>query len=240
MYKFFISIICVCIFTHNAKAQTKKDITAAVETLTDSISKPHYPKTYGLRIGADIIKPILSFTEDNFRGIEIVADYRLKTHLFVAAETGYTDKKIEEDNFNHTVKGSYIKAGLNYNFFNNWLDMDNELYIGFRYGFGLFSNRLNNYTVFQQGDFFEPRTVNTSTTFNNLTSHWVEAVAGIKVEVFKNVYLGIMINVNKIIATNNPANFKNTYTPGFGAITQNGSGSNINYTISYRIPLFKK
>lgn len=233
MLKYIISFFLVFLIQQNGVAQE-------TETTEDNQTSSYYPKTYGLRLGIDIIKPILIYTEDDFEGGEITADFRLNTRWFVASEMGYANTTIDEDNFNHTVKGSYIKLGVNYNLYSNWLDMDNEIYIGARYGFSTFSNQLNSYTVFQEGEFFDPKEVNTPTKYSNLNTHWVEFVAGLKVEVLKNVYLGVMVNINALLTTKDPDNFENTYSPGFGDISDNGTGSNINYTISYRIPLYKK
>ncbi len=238
MLKYYINtILFVLLGVLNLQSQTKEN------TQQDSISvknSNYHPKTYGLRVGVDVLKPILSYTLDEFKGIEVVADWRLKTRLFIAGELGYSDRTLQEDNFNHTVKGQYIKLGLNYNLYTNWLQMDNELFLGFRYGFSNFSNRLNNYTIFQEGTYFDPREVTNSIKFSNLNAHWVELVAGVKVEVFSNLYLGFAVNISKIVSTKDPDIFENTYTPGFGKISENGNGANINYTVSYRIPIYKK
>ncbi|MGY6647307.1 DUF6048 family protein [Wenyingzhuangia sp. IMCC45574] len=264
MLKYIISGICICLGVQGLFAQenTPKEFTnnilknseivEKVETVKDSINPLYNPKTYGLRIGFDVIKPIYMFSKDYFNGAEIVADYRLKTNLFVAGEAGFIERDLKEDQFNNTVKGSYLKAGINYNLFTNWLDMDNELYLGARYGFATFSNTLHDYTIYQNGDlsntrdgttnenFFPPKQVNTSREFSGLNAHWVEFVAGIKVEIFSNLYFGFMASISKLITTKTGDNFDNTYAPGMGRISKNGSGANINYTISYRIPLYKK
>ncbi|WP_010136215.1 DUF6048 family protein [Ochrovirga pacifica] len=251
MFKYITSLFCVFFsLTLTAQNNTPTKALTTSETLskvaeksvieTDSLSPFYNPKTYGLRIGFDVIKPVYTFTKDYIKAFEIVADYRLKTNLFVAGELGYTQKEISQDQFDHTVEGSYLKAGINYNLFTNWLDMDNELYLGARYGFATFTNTLESYTIYQYGDFFEPKEVRTPIAYKNLNAHWVEFVAGIKVEIFSNFYLGFMASVSKLISTKTGTNFDNTYAPGMGGISKNGSGANINYTLSYRIPLYKK
>lgn len=240
MLKYFISFL-ILLSSFVTKAQDKKLDTLGFvqEKKQDSINVLYNPKTYGLRIGLDITKPTISFIENDFSGIEFVADWRINTRLFVAGEIGYTESTIEEDSFNHTANGTYLKLGVNYNLYTNWLDMDNETFLGARYGTSLYSNTLNNYTIAQNGNYFDPKIAD-GIKYNNLNTHWLEFVAGIKVEVFKNLYLGFMISFNKIIANNDPENFENTYSPGFGKISKTGSGANFNYTISYRIPLYKK
>lgn len=244
MLKYIISscflLVQLSLLAQEKPKELPKNKDEVVETVKDSINPFYNPKTYGLRIGVDIIKPIYTFQEDNFSGLEIVADYRLKTNLYVAGEMGYIKKDIDQDYYSHTINGSYLKAGVNYNFFTNWLDMDNELYLGARYGFATFSNTLTSYTINQYGDFFDPKEVTTPIKYSNLNAHWVEMVVGIKVEIFSNVYLGFMGSVSKLIYTKKGDNFDNSYAPGIGAMSENGSGADINYTITYRIPLYKK
>lgn len=219
-----------------------KSLDSIKEIKPDSIGVFYNPKTYGLRIGLDLVKPVLSFVEDiepDFRGGEIVADWRINTRLFAAGELGYTQRTLEEDYFTHTANGTYIKLGVNYNLYTNWLDMDNETYLGARYGTSFYSNKIDSYTVSQYGEYFDPKTTS-GPKYNNLNTHWFEFVAGLKVETFKNLFLGFMISFSKMITTNDPDNFKNTYSPGMGKISQTGSSFNFNYTISYRIPLYKK
>lgn len=238
MLKYIISSI-LALFTIVVNAQEVKEIT------NDTIV---YKKNYGLRIGADISKPIIASQDKDFSGFELVADYRLKKNLYLAGEIGFIEKASEEDNYNFTTKGSYITAGFNINAFKNWLEMDNELYYGLRYGFSTFSQTLNNYTVFQSGSstgtissaYFEPRTENPNEEFTGLTAHWLSMVVGMKVETFKNLYLGLSMNISKLIGTADPNNFKTLYIPGFNKVYATNSSVSFNYTISYRIPLFKK
>ncbi|MDO3695021.1 DUF6048 family protein [Wenyingzhuangia sp. chi5] len=240
MLKYFISCsILLCSLV--SIAQSKKiDTINTIKTIKrDSVGAFYNPKTYGLRIGVDLVKPALSFSQNDFSGGEIVADYRINTRLFVAGEMGYTKRTLQEDYFNHTANGSYLKLGVNYNLYTNWLDMDNETFLGARYGTSIYNDNLSSYTIAQNGEYFPPKTVE-GQKYNNINTHWFEFVAGIKVETFKNLFLGFMVSFSKVISTNDPDNYKSTYSPGIGKITKNGSGANINYTISYRIPLYKK
>lgn len=240
MLKYITSLV-IALLTFTVNAQTKEAIKTSQDTLV-------YKKNYGLRVGADISKPIIASQNDHFSGFELVADYRLKKDLYIAGEIGFVEKFSEEDNYNFTTKGSYITAGINVNAFKNWLEMDNELYYGFRYGFSTFSQTLNDYTIFQEGTetgnsssaYFDPKTETPNEEFTGLTAHWVALVVGMKVETFKNLYLGLSMNINKLIGTADPNNFKTLYIPGFNKVYATDSGVSFNYTISYRIPLYKK
>ena len=129
MFKFFIKTCFLVVFV-SASAQQRND-----SIPSDSIV---YKTNYGLRLGIDISKPIRSLLQDYNSGLEIVGDYRISKKWYAAAELGNEKFTTIEDFTNSTSKGSYIKIGLNYNSYNNWLDMNNEIFIGFRYGFATF------------------------------------------------------------------------------------------------------
>ncbi len=207
-----------------------------------------YKKNYGLRLGIDMSKLLIGATDSHFSGYELVGDYRIQKNLYIAGEIGFIEKTSKEDNYNFTTKGSYITVGFNKNTFQNWLEMDNEIYYGARYGFSSFSQKLNTYTVFQKGTeiegvssaYFEPKTVDLNQTYTNLSAHWISFVLGLKVETFNNLFLGASVNFSKLIGATEPNNFKNLYIPGFNKVYVTNSGVSFNYTLSYRIPLYKK
>lgn len=120
---------------------------AQVTTEKDSIA----PKMerYGLRVGVDLFKLTRSFYEDKYRGLELVGDYRLTRKHYLAAEIGNEDKTVDDEQLNFSTKGSYIRVGFDYNAFENWLDMENQIYVGLRYGFSTFSHTLNSYTIYR-------------------------------------------------------------------------------------------
>ena len=178
MLKYITSLV-IALLTFTVNAQIKEKNKTPQDTLV-------FKKNYGLRIGADISKPIISSQNENYSGFELVADYRLKKDFYLAAEIGFVDRLSEEDNYNFTTKGSYITAGINVNAFKNWLEMDNELYYGVRYGFSTFSQTLNDYTIFQEGTeteggssaYFDPKTETPNEEFSGLTAHWTYRLRG--------------------------------------------------------------
>ncbi len=221
---FFISIV----FTFTAYSQEEELDTLKVK------------ESYGIRIGIDLSKPINSFFETENKGLEIVGDYRIFKNYYAAVELGFLDKTTSEDYINFTTKGSYIKVGFNYNAYQNWIGMTNEIYVGLRYGYSFFSQTLNSYTPNVKGTYLIPETIEPNTEFNDLTAQWVEFVFGMKVETFKNLYLGASISFNNMISTKEPENFKNLHVPGFNRVFLNNSGVGYNYTMSYLIPIHKK
>ncbi len=229
--KYIISISCCFIFvdgfSQKQKTATKKDTII-------------YKTGYGFRLGADISKPILSLLSDSYKGFEIVGDYRITKNWYIATELGIEEKISDEDYINSTSKGSYIRLGANYNSYKNWLDMNNEISLGFRYGFSVFNQTLNSYTPNTGSQYFPVTTITTPQISNGLKAHWTEFVIGIKAETFKNLFVGFSASYKIMLSVDNPTNFKTLYTPGFNRVFESNTGFGFNYTISYLIPFVKK
>ena len=226
--KFTFSIILI-LLSFLVNAQQKK---------TDSI--PPKIERFGIRFGADLFKLTRSFYDKNYKGIEFVGDYRLTKNYYLAAELGNENKTTEDDRLNTTAKGTYIKAGFDYNSYENWLDMRNMVFIGLRYGASSFSQQLNSYKLYNTSTYFpEAPTVVSGEKFNGLSAQWLEVVVGMKAEVLKNIYVGFSVRMNKILSNTKPENFDNLYIPGFNRTYNGDFGVGFNYTVSYFLPIYK-
>ncbi|WP_298141695.1 DUF6048 family protein [Flavobacterium sp.] len=200
------------------------------------------PKTerYGIRFGADLFKLTRSFYDKDYRGLELVGDYRLTRKHYIAAEIGNEKKTVDDTQLNFTTNGTYIKAGFDYNAYENWLGMENMIYVGLRYGFSSFSQTLNSYEVYNPNQYFdEAPEIVSGEEFNGLTAQWMEVVAGVKAEVFNNVFVGFSLRVNRLFSNKKPNNFDNLYIPGFNRTYDGDFGVGFNYTVSYFLPLYK-
>lgn len=196
---------------------------------------------YGLRVGLDLSKPLRSFLDDNYTGLEIMGDFRIKNNYYIAAELGNETKDSDETNFNATSKGSYIKAGFNYNAYNNWYGMSNLIYVGLRAGFSTFSQELNNYTIYTTNPYFDEDFRTDSREFSGLNATWLEVQIGMQVELFNNLYLGLNLQLKRMITEKEPEGFGNVYIPGFNKVTTDSPfGVGYGYTLSYFIPIFKR
>lgn len=219
-------------FSFNSLAQEEE-----MEVSQDSISKKKYA---ALRLGVDISMPIIGLFEEEKKGFEIVGDFRISKKLYIAGEFGSEDHTRQEDHFNFTTKGEYVKIGANYNVYENWKGMNNQIYFGARYGASLFSTEVNSYSPNVYGEYFIPELNPVGTEYDDLSAQWIEFVIGLQVETFKNLYLGAMIEFKSMISSKEPENFKNLYAPGFNNISLNDLGFGFNYTITYNIPFSKR
>ncbi|WP_297334015.1 DUF6048 family protein [Flavobacterium sp.] len=201
---------------------------------------------YGLRLGVDLNKIAKGFYTDDYRGLEIVGDYRLSKKLYAAAEIGNEEYTIDDRQVNFTTTGSYLKVGFDFNAYENWLDMENMIYVGFRYSVASFSQTLNSYKIYDNRlivdgvRYLDEVTVISGREYSSLNAHWAEVVGGVKAEVFDNLFLGFSVRLNLLFTDKKPDNFDNLHIPGYNRTYAGSFGAGFNYTVSYFIPLYKK
>lgn len=210
-------------------------------TKTDTII-PVKKDRYGVRVGVDLYKLTRALYDNNYKGIELVGDYRLTKKYYAAAEIGSEDKTTEDDRLNTTTKGTYLKVGFDYNVYENWLDMENIISIGLRGGFSTFSQELNSYKTYNSNPYWgQMPWITSGEKFNGLTAGWIEVVAGLKVKVYNNIFVGFSLRMNTLVFDKKPSeNFENLYIPGFNRTYAGNFGAGFNYTVTYFIPLYKK
>ena len=226
----FFMMCCVNVFF----AQNDKDAKPADSTAVKL--------KYGLRLGVDTGKIARSFLDDEYQGIELIGDYRLTERLYIAAEIGNEERTLTTDFLSSFTEGSYIKAGIDYNMYENWLDMDNLVFFGSRIGASTFSHTINEYQVYTDNQYWAPQNIVTdSFEKTDLSAFWLELILGIKAELFSNLYLGLNVQLKIGITETVPDNFENLYIPGFNRTYDSTRiGVGYGYTLSYRIPLYKK
>lgn len=229
----FIFIISLVVgICQKTNAQNQQD------TLKDSLV---LQDKYGIRVGADLSKPIKTLLDDNYTGFELIGDYRFLKNFYAAAEIGNEKYHYTEPYLDITSKGSYAKIGVNYNTYENWLNMQNEIYVGLRYGFATFSHTLHRYNIYTADNYFGVDTREVNQDFNDLSAHWAELQLGLKAELFNNLFLGVHVQIKQRVTATEPDNFDNLFIPGFNRTYGNSSfGVGWGYSLSYLIPIYKK
>jgi hypothetical protein len=219
------------------KATSKTATTTKIDTIV-----PVKKDRYGVRVGVDLYKLSRGFYDSNYKGIELVGDYRLTKKYYAAAEIGSENKTTEDDRLNTTTKGTYLKVGFDYNFYENWLDMENIISIGLRGGFSTFNQELNSYKIYNPNPYWGELPWQTSgKSYSGLTAGWIEVVTGVKVKVYNNIFVGFSLRMNTLLFDKKPGdNFENLYIPGFNRTYAGKFGAGFNYTVTYFVPLYKK
>ncbi|MFL2628593.1 MAG: DUF6048 family protein [Candidatus Marisimplicoccus sp.] len=234
IYIFIFSLFTIN-FIVGQEIENKKSDSTIVKKKLINIDK--------LSIGIDLYNPIYSSINDDDLSYELITSLRILKDFSIASEVGSLDRYIEDENVNFTSTGEYIKLGFDYNLFNNWVGMDNSIYLGMRFATSSFNNKIDGYTLRNPDSYWSNNVTDNYETINHSDQNakWIELLVGIKVETIKNIYLGINLRLNRLLSNTSPNNFNNLYIPGFNKVTDDNSwGSGFNYTLTYSIPLKKR
>ena len=205
---------------------------------TDSLTKTNI---YGLRLGVDLAKLARTAFEDGFSGFEIQADFRFSKRFWAALEFGNEERDWDEVNLKSRASGSFAKIGADFNAYDNWAGMNNMIYFGLRYGFSSFEQELLAYSIYTTNPTFPSELKTDPITYEGLTASWLELVFGVKTEVWNNLFLGVNLQLKRLLSEDRPDNFDNLIIPGYNR-TYDFSEFSAGYglTVSYLIPIFRK
>ena len=225
--KFFISVAIIILFSEKNCSQTEKDSVVV-------------KNKYGIRIGLDFSKQIRMLTED-YKGLSLYGDVKIKERLFIVSELGSDEKELRTDNLRSKFSGNYIKAGLNYNLYNNLPGLNNEIYVGFRFATSKFKSEISEYIIYNKDRFWSQDPIFDNIINKGLNANWVELIIGINAELLNNLFMGLSLRLNRMLNQKKPENFTNLYIPGFNKVTENNNfGTGLTYSLIYQIPIIKK
>ncbi len=232
---FTISLMLLMLFPMASQSQSNENPERTSDTLV-------FKQKYGLRLGADIGKILRTAIDDDYTGFEINGDYRLTKRMYLAGELGTEERRIATSFLDVTATGSYFKAGIDYNSYTNWLDMQNMIFFGFRGGVSTFNQSLNSFTVYNTDQYWQNQfTDNPNREFKGLTAIWAELMLGLKAELLTNLFAGLNVQIKAMVNENEPNGLENLYVPGFNRTYDSGRfGIGFGYTLSYLIPIYKK
>ncbi|RAV29619.1 DUF6048 family protein [Sinomicrobium soli] len=243
MSRYTISIACFLFSLLLTAQEDETDENSAGTVPKDSIV---FKERYGLRVGLDLSKPIRSFTSSKYNGVELTGDFRLSKNLYIAAELGTEEYTSEETLYTLSTSGSFLRAGIDYNLYENWYGMENLIFAGGRLGVSTFSQTLDEYYIYTTSPYWGENLIpgndeNILGEYSGLNAQWLEVLFGTKVELFNNLYLGATVRLTYLLNDTPPDTFTNLWIPGFQKVTDDSRfGLTFNYSVSYLIPIFKK
>ena len=218
--KFFISVAIIILFSEKNFSQTENDSVVV-------------KNKYGIRIGLDFSKQIRMLTED-YKGLSLYGDVKIKERLFIVSELGSDEKELRTDNLRSKFSGNYIKAGLNYNLYNNLPGLNNEIYVGFRFATSKFKSEISEYIIYNKDRFWSQDPIFDNIINKGLNANWLELIIGINAELLNNLFMGLSLRLNRMLNQKKPENFTNLYIPGFNKVTENNNfGTGLTYSIIY-------
>lgn len=233
----YIWACCISLWTAVLWGQEPPEVVA--DSLPSAVSSPP-AAPMALRFGVDLYHLVRSQVDDDFSGFEVVADLKVYKDLYAAIELGVEDRTLQSEQINFSSSGSYQKIGINYNMYENWEGMNNQVYVGLRFANSVHEQKVNNYILYKNNPLWPDVPIENgfaATTYPNLNAQWLEFMAGMQVQLFKNIYLGFSLRLTRILSQKVPENFSNLNIPGFNKVTdENIFGLAYNYTLTYSIP----
>lgn len=157
----------------------------------------------------------------------------LKHKYFPIVEIGFGGAdKVTGDNIGFKTNGLFGRVGLDLNLLKQkeGAKPTNNLFLaGVRLGFTNFLYDISNVTI--SDDYWGTNEV---LNYDNqsATKVWYEIVAGVKVEVIKNIYMGWTVRTKNLLNQDVEGKISPWYIPGFGVNTSNTWG--FSYSIGYR------
>jgi hypothetical protein len=187
------------------------------------------PVETGLRIGFNLVRPLMVFPVPSRFGMEAVADYNIGHDYFAVAEAGFSNRGLNEPTYHLQEKGMFLRFGADRNLYNHFNDV---IGVGARLGVSIYDRGapLINVEDGYWGDY--SGTLATDTFFRQ----WAEVIFVIKAEIFSNFFLGWNLRGKILLFDGGDRYLDDRYIPGFGAGTSN-STAGFDFYIYYRIPL---
>lgn len=206
-----------------------------VKKANDTIEK------FGVRAGLDLNKIIRSSTDEDYVGFSLNGDIRLKKSFYIYSEIGNEEKEINSNYINSSIKGTYLKFGVNFKL-NNDIRTQNLVYSGLNIGYSNFDQNINSYTIYNtNSSYWGESIINEPINLSNLNALWIEFIFGMRTEILNNLFLGFELQLKNVIKQKNIQNITNLFIPGFNrTYDSSGLGAGFSYTISYLIPIIKK
>lgn len=217
---------------------SQQDEVSEEKTSASSSSKGSKDKSFrGIYLSADVFGYIFPiFVKDKYFSSEISATVNLKNRYFPVVEVGlgHTDMVSQLYNIGYRTQAPYYRIGMDYNTqYEN--GKPNYIYVGGRVGYTSFDYSVDAPSLKDPVWGGEAPVRFTDVPCSAI---WVEAVAGVRAEVARNLYLGWSLRYKYPLYKGPIQNGGPWYIPGFGTSSKAAFGAT--YSIIYYLNFTKK
>jgi hypothetical protein len=196
--------------------------------------KQEKPFFQGIMVGVDVFGFLNQALGSDVRTTEVSIEANLQNRFLPIVEIGYgsTNAMDEETEIHFQTSAPFFRVGMNYNVFYQKPELPGCLTVGLRYGFSSFTYDM------QSPDLVDPNWNHTHVPVNytDVKSNvgWLEAVVGMRANVFKDFYLGLNVRYRSRLSMTKNENSEPYYIPGYGRGKPNNFG--ITYSLIYKLP----
>ena len=189
------------------------------------------PVNRGLRLGMNLVRPLLSIPEPSGFGMEAVADINFGENYFAVAEGGFSFRDLDKPGYRLREEGVFLRAGADNNFYG---EFDDVIALGARIGISAYERSAPFVNV--EPDYWGEYSGQLNKEF--FIRQWAEVVIVLKTEIFRNVFLGWNIRGKLLLFDKGDENVNERYIPGFGTGTTK-SVAGFDFYLYYRFPFRK-
>ena len=187
----------------------------------------------GVKIEVDAFSAVMSAVNKETYSFEGNIQINLREKYFPIVEIGFAGaNKTSINDFNFKTDGFFARIGFDYNLLkpnSPTTHIHRYFFIGGRYGFSPFTYDITNITI--DNGYWGGSEIRNFRDINT-TKHWFEAVAGMRVEVLRNIYMGWNVRLKMQLGRENPGEISPWYIPGIGIQSLGNWG--FNYTVGYK------
>ncbi|MBN2236640.1 MAG: hypothetical protein JW729_03720 [Bacteroidales bacterium] len=238
IFNWFFSILIL--FATQVSAQESQDSTKVASKLEQTTVKAKKIKPVkvfyerDLKIGWDLSNLLIGSLSPGRTGLDFSIDYSVKDKTYAILEFGNNTYNSSSDLLSYQSNGNYFKLGVDFDMRKKDKAFSRDLFVlGIRYGFSSFNQQLDNYVI--SSSFWPTLTVE-NTNYKD-QAHWIETVAGFKVEIIKNIFLGAGLRFKAMLFQTGDKVIKPApFVPGYGK-TGGTIVVGFNYNIYYNFPL---
>ena len=202
-----------------------------LDTVTGVKPRPVYPLLYSANIGFNFFDGVMSLFGQKHASYDLQASLSLHNWIepIVELGIGIADNKPEHGNFRYKNKPSfYGKIGANYNFMYK-SNPDYQVYLGLRFGYSSFNYEITDVTI--SSDYWG-QTNHFTIPNQKASAFYGQALAGLKVKIWKAFSLGWNIRYGFKMKQKNGSNSVPWFIPGYGTGALSAS-----FSLIYTIPI---
>lgn len=212
-------------------SQAKQNVKKILES-----EEERKPIIQGLSVYTDLVGVGNKLFGGSYLYGEVGAELNLLNRFMPVIEMGYATCDVVDDDKSiaYNTSAPYFRVGMNYNFMHK-KDTYSIIYAGLRYGFSSFSFDISSPALQDPiwgGEVpFDYKGI-------SCNAGWLELVAGIRAQVWKNLHMGWSVRYKRLMSAKENANSDPHYIPGYGIKDDVLFG--FTYNIIYYLPLNKK
>lgn len=232
MYKIFclsFSILYLLVFSEMHAQQSRQPQPPAAVVDSSAVFN-------GIFVSTDLAGPVMyAFNQEKLQ-TELAIQAGFKNRFYPVIELGVSKAEIESDEgFTFKAKPSlYFRTGLDYALVRK---QGNMFFMGLRYGVA--RSNYDIYNITQYNDYWGETQV-VDILNQKATAQFAQVVAGIRVKIIKDLYLGWDVRYNLLFSTTKQANSRMWFIPGYGINNNNSSGTMMQFQITYKLPFLGK